>query len=145
MAIGGTDEADKGAGGERRARRCRRRHRHRGAARRPHGRGDAAATAHRQAVAGARGCRRHSGRPRQERRGHEGQDRQEGVRSVPQPVCVRLRLPQAGRCRAAQGDLANRKQMMTYTSVVLAFLAFMVALIGLADFGLAKLVLLVFG
>ncbi|BBU24253.1 preprotein translocase subunit SecE [Mycobacterium xenopi] len=39
----------------------------------------------------------------------------------------------------------NRKQMMTYTSVVLAFLAFMVALIGLADFGLAKLVLLVFG
>jgi len=39
----------------------------------------------------------------------------------------------------------NRKQMMTYTSVVLVFLAFMVALIGLADFGLAKLVLLVFG
>jgi len=28
---------------------------------------------------------------------------------------------------------------------VLAFLAFMVALVGLADFGLAKLVLLVFG
>ena len=39
----------------------------------------------------------------------------------------------------------NRKQMLTYTSVVLAFLAFMVALVGLADFGLAKLVLLVFG
>nr|WP_246216674.1 preprotein translocase subunit SecE [Mycobacterium botniense] len=39
----------------------------------------------------------------------------------------------------------NRKQMMTYTSVVLAFLAFMVALIGVADFGLAKLVMLVFG
>jgi preprotein translocase subunit SecE len=39
----------------------------------------------------------------------------------------------------------NRKQMITYTSVVLAFLAFMVALIGLADFGLAKLVMLVFG
>jgi preprotein translocase subunit SecE len=39
----------------------------------------------------------------------------------------------------------NRKQMLTYTSVVLAFLAFMVTLVGLADFGLAKLVLLVFG
>jgi preprotein translocase subunit SecE len=39
----------------------------------------------------------------------------------------------------------NRRQMFTYTSVVLAFLAFMVALVGLADFGLAKLVLLVFG
>lgn len=39
----------------------------------------------------------------------------------------------------------NRKQMITYTSVVLAFLVFMVALIGLADLGLAKLVLLVFG
>jgi preprotein translocase subunit SecE len=39
----------------------------------------------------------------------------------------------------------NRKQMSTYTSVVLAFLVFMVALIGLVDLGLAKLVLLVFG
>jgi preprotein translocase subunit SecE len=39
----------------------------------------------------------------------------------------------------------NRKQMITYTSVVLAFLVFMVALIGLADLGLAKLVLQVFG
>ncbi len=39
----------------------------------------------------------------------------------------------------------NRKQMMTYTSVVLVFLVFMVALIGLADLGLAKLVMLVFG
>lgn len=39
----------------------------------------------------------------------------------------------------------NRKQMITYTSVVLAFLVFMVALIGLADLGLARLVLLVFG
>jgi preprotein translocase subunit SecE len=39
----------------------------------------------------------------------------------------------------------NRKQMLTYTSVVLAFLAFMVALVGLADFGLTKLALLVFG
>jgi len=39
----------------------------------------------------------------------------------------------------------NRKQMITYTSVVLGFLAFMVALVGLADFGLTKLVLLVFG
>ena len=39
----------------------------------------------------------------------------------------------------------NRKQMVTYTTVVLVFLAFMVALIGLVDLGLAKLVLLVFG
>ncbi|MGB9221886.1 preprotein translocase subunit SecE [Mycobacterium sp.] len=39
----------------------------------------------------------------------------------------------------------NRRQMVTYTGVVLAFLAFMVALVGLADFGLTKLVLLVFG
>ncbi|UQX11537.1 preprotein translocase subunit SecE [Candidatus Mycobacterium methanotrophicum] len=39
----------------------------------------------------------------------------------------------------------NRKQMGTYTSVVLAFLIFMVALIGLVDLGLAKLVLVVFG
>jgi preprotein translocase subunit SecE len=39
----------------------------------------------------------------------------------------------------------NRKQMGTYTSVVLAFLVFMVALIGVVDLGLAKLVLWVFG
>ena len=39
----------------------------------------------------------------------------------------------------------NRKRMLTYTSVVLAFLAFMVALVGLADLGLTKLVMLVFG
>jgi preprotein translocase subunit SecE len=39
----------------------------------------------------------------------------------------------------------NRKQMVSYTTVVLVFLAFMVALIGGVDLGLAKLVLLVFG
>ena len=39
----------------------------------------------------------------------------------------------------------NRKQMVSYTSVVLAFLVFMVTLIGLVDIGWAKLVLLVFG
>ena len=39
----------------------------------------------------------------------------------------------------------NRKQMISFTSVVLVFLAFMVTLIGLVDVGLAKLVLLVFG
>jgi preprotein translocase subunit SecE len=39
----------------------------------------------------------------------------------------------------------NRKQMGSYTSVVLAFLVFMVTFIGLVDLGLAKLVLLVFG
>lgn len=39
----------------------------------------------------------------------------------------------------------NRKQMITYTSVVLVFLVFMVTLIGGADVGFAKLVMLVFG
>jgi preprotein translocase subunit SecE len=39
----------------------------------------------------------------------------------------------------------NRKQMISYTTVVLVFLAFMVALIGVVDLGLAKVVLLVFG
>ena len=39
----------------------------------------------------------------------------------------------------------NRKQMVNYTIVVLVFLAFMTALIGGVDLGLAKLVLLVFG
>ena len=39
----------------------------------------------------------------------------------------------------------NRKQMVSYTGVVLAFLVFMTALIGLVDLGWAKLVLLVFG
>ena len=39
----------------------------------------------------------------------------------------------------------NRKEMVSYTSVVLVFLAFMVALIGVVDLGLAKLMLLVFG
>jgi preprotein translocase subunit SecE len=39
----------------------------------------------------------------------------------------------------------NRKQMVSYTSVVLVFLAFMVALIGVVDLGLTKLVMMVFG
>ena len=39
----------------------------------------------------------------------------------------------------------NRKQMVSYTTVVLVFLAFMVTLIGLVDLGLAKLVMSVFG
>jgi len=39
----------------------------------------------------------------------------------------------------------SRKQMLTYTSVVLVFLAIMVTVVGVADFGLAKLILLVFG
>jgi len=39
----------------------------------------------------------------------------------------------------------NRKQMVSYTTVVLVFLAFMVALIGGVDLGLTKLVTLVFG
>ena len=39
----------------------------------------------------------------------------------------------------------NRNQMVTYTTVVLVFLAFMVTLIGLVDLGVAKLVMLVFG
>lgn len=39
----------------------------------------------------------------------------------------------------------NRKQMVSYTAVVLVFLVFMVALISVVDLGLAKLVLLIFG
>jgi preprotein translocase subunit SecE len=39
----------------------------------------------------------------------------------------------------------NRKQMVTYTIVVLVFLAFMVTLIGLVDLGVAKAVMTVFG
>ncbi|MGE2715268.1 preprotein translocase subunit SecE [Mycolicibacterium litorale] len=39
----------------------------------------------------------------------------------------------------------NRKQMVSYTTVVLVFLAFMVALIAGFDYGLARLVGLVFG
>ena len=39
----------------------------------------------------------------------------------------------------------NRKQMVSYTSVVLVFLIFMVSLIGGVDLGLSRLVLLVFG
>jgi len=39
----------------------------------------------------------------------------------------------------------NRKQMATYTTVVLVFLAFMVTMIGLVDLGVARLVMLVFG
>ncbi|MCW1958940.1 MAG: preprotein translocase subunit SecE [Mycobacterium sp.] len=39
----------------------------------------------------------------------------------------------------------NRKQMVSYTTVVLLFLVFMTALISGVDLGLAKLVLLIFG
>ncbi len=39
----------------------------------------------------------------------------------------------------------NRKQMVTYTAVVLVFLVFMVTLIGLVDLGVAKVVMMVFG
>ncbi len=39
----------------------------------------------------------------------------------------------------------NRKQMVSYTSVVLVFLVFIVTMIGLVDLGLAKLVIWVFG
>ena len=39
----------------------------------------------------------------------------------------------------------NRKQMITYTMVVLVFLVFMVTLIGLVDLGVAKVVMMVFG
>ncbi|MCH9701837.1 MAG: preprotein translocase subunit SecE [Actinomycetia bacterium] len=39
----------------------------------------------------------------------------------------------------------NRKQMLSYTTVVLFFLAFMVALIGFTDIGVGRLVMMVFG
>jgi preprotein translocase subunit SecE len=39
----------------------------------------------------------------------------------------------------------NRKQMATYTTVVLVFMAVLVTMISLVDLGVARLVLLVFG
>lgn len=39
----------------------------------------------------------------------------------------------------------NRKQMVSYTTVVLFFLAFMVTLIGFTDLGVGRLVMMVFG
>ena len=39
----------------------------------------------------------------------------------------------------------NRKQMVSYTAVVLVFLVFIVTMIGLVDLGLAKLVIWVLG
>ena len=39
----------------------------------------------------------------------------------------------------------SRKQMVTYTTVVLLFLVFMVALIGFTDLGVGRLVMMVFG
>lgn len=39
----------------------------------------------------------------------------------------------------------NRKEMVSYTSVVLVLLVFMVTLISFADMGLARLVVLIFG
>lgn len=39
----------------------------------------------------------------------------------------------------------NRKQMVSYTTVVLLFLVFMVTLIGFTDLGVGKLVMMVFG
>ena len=39
----------------------------------------------------------------------------------------------------------NRKQMVTYTTVVLLFLVFMVAMIGFTDLGVGRLVMMVFG
>ena len=124
--------------------------------------GDAAATPHRQAVpAASGGCRRRRSSPRtrledsDEDLGH--QEGQEG------PAAKKAKKPKKSGDQRANPFVflynylkqvvaemrkviwPNRKQMVTYTSVVLAFLAFMVALVGLADFGLTKLVLLVFG
>ncbi len=39
----------------------------------------------------------------------------------------------------------NRKQMVSYTTVVLFFLAFMVTMIGFTDIGVGRLVMMVFG
>jgi preprotein translocase subunit SecE len=39
----------------------------------------------------------------------------------------------------------NRKQMITYTTVVMLFLVFMVVLISLTDLGLTKVVMMIFG
>ena len=39
----------------------------------------------------------------------------------------------------------SRKEMTTYTIVVLVFVVIMITVVGLLDFGLAKLVIAVFG
>jgi len=62
-----------------------------------------------------------------------------------QSVCVRLENLKQVVAELRKVIWPNRKQMVNYTAVVLVFLAFMVALIGLVDLGLAKLVMLVFG
>jgi len=73
-----------------------------------------------------------------------GKPRKRGDRSANPFVFVYIYLTQVV-AEMRKVIWPNRRQMLTYTSVVLAFLAFMVTLVGLADFGLTKLVLLVFG
>ncbi len=87
-------------------------------------------------------------RPRhQERRRHQDEDRQEGRRSAASrnPIAFVLNYLKQVVAELRKVIWPNRKQMVSYTTVVLVFLAFMVALIGLVDLGLAKLVMLVFG
>ncbi len=137
------DDADAAADGGRRR-----------LARRSYGRGDAAA-AHRQAVPPA-GRRPMSSGPSSSPRAirddrqesQEGKESQEGRKSgepSSNPFVFVLTYLKQVVAELRKVIWPNRKQMGSYTSVVLAFLVFMVTLIGLVDLGLAKLVLLVFG
>ena len=118
--------------------------------------GDPAAAPHGQAVAAravdADERRRRLGRPStkaaaDEERRRTGQDRQEDRRAGPSrnPFAFVLNYLTQVVAELRKVIWPNRKQMVSYTTVVLVFLAFMVALIGLVDLGLAKLVMLVFG
>ena len=111
----------------------------------------------RQAVAARGRCRRSDATRRHEAAGSRRTKRTKAERKKKTKKRERPRGRVATRSRSSCNYLQqvvaelrkviwpNRKQMVTYTTVVLVFLAFMVALIGLVDLGLAKLVMLVFG
>ncbi len=148
---------NEGACGERRTRRCRRRSRRqriRRLARRPYCRGDPAA-AHRQAVPSAiRGDADESGAVELTDSDSDDDIRKKAKKPKKakksgdpsgNPFLFVLTYLKQVVAELRKVIWPNRKQMGSYTSVVLAFLVFMVTLIGLVDLGLAKLVLLVFG
>ena len=115
---------------------------------------DAAGATHRQAVAARRSppttptsSRRHGSR-RDSRT--PARPSKKKAKKAGQRARVATRSPSSSTTSQVVAELRkviwpNRKQMVTYTTVVLVFLAFMVTLIGLVDLGVAKLVLLVFG
>ena len=135
-----TTETGRKACGERRARRCRLR-------------GDAAGATHRQAVAARGRCRRHRNDVRGPEEAVSIEDEAKRKKKTKWGAKPPRRNPIAyviNYLREVISELRkviwpNRKQMVTYTAVVLVFLAFMVTLIGLVDLGVARLVMLVFG